>query len=366
MLTQWLKNCFVRFGRDHTKRFKTVREAERHLTYLRAQTDHDVFDIRDWQKNAPLSFRTLRIKFLEAKELSDIGEKQLRHIDHVLDLAGEQWDGLNVKAIGEGEIDDFFAKKFGVSNKTLANYKSVLTDFWTWVVRREKRISGLEMPEFPDIKFKLKMRKILKTDDQVAVLDELKQITWKINPRIWLGIRLMAWYPKVRPSEMVKVLEGHINIDDGWIVFPQPKERDPKYIILLQEHIKLIQQIRDMVPHALPSMPFFRHLKSRSGVQSGVQFGPKYFNKWWLKACKNLGIEGVSVYPGVKYSTVTALGKVMSPEQIQHDVTGHVSDAFRRYFLPDVERSITATRRLTEMQTDKVLIKFSELKKLSN
>ncbi len=161
----------------------------------------------------------------------------------------------------------------------------------------------------------------------------------------------MAWYPKVRPSEMVKVLEGHINLDDGWIVFPQPKERDPKYIILLQEHIELIQQIRGMVPRALPSTPFFRHLTSRSGVKTGVQFGPKYFNQWWLKACKNLGIEGVSVYPGVKHSTVTPLGMLLSPEQIQNDVTGHASDAFKRYYLPDTERAVFATRKVAEMQS---------------
>ncbi|MCG8638362.1 MAG: hypothetical protein MI862_01440 [Desulfobacterales bacterium] len=347
----WNLNCFVRFGRKHTKRFKTVFEAERHLTYLRAQTDHDVFDIRDWQKNAPLSFLVLREKFVKTKELDNVGQKQLRHIEYVLNLAGEQWDKMNIKAIGEGEIDDFFARDFGVSNKTLANYKSVLTDFWTWVVRRERRFSKIEMPLFPDIKYKLKMRKIVKTCDQIDILDEVKKITWPTNPRIWLGIRLMAWYPKVRPGEMVNVLEGHINLHDGWIVFPQPKEREPKYIVLLPEHVEIIQNIRDLVPRAMPDMPFFRHLKSRSGVKAGVKFGPKYFNKWWNKACKNLGIEGVSVYPGVKHSTVTPLGMHLSPEQIQNDVTGHASDAFKRYYLPDKERAVYATRKVAEMQS---------------
>jgi len=115
-----------------------------------------------------------------------------------------------------------------------------------------------------------------------------------------------------------------------------------------------------MVPSALPDMYFFRHLKTKSGVKAGVKFGPKYFNIWWKKACKNLGISGVSVYPGVKHSTVTALGTIMSPEEIQHDVTGHVSDAFKRYFLPDVNRAVVATRKLSEMQGGQHVVNISD------
>ena len=348
----WVLNCFVRFGRKHTKRFKTVREAERHLTFIRVQTDGGTYDERDWQQTQPLIFQNLRKKFLYVKKLEQLSPKQLRHIEFVLELAGEDWDSMNIKYIDERHIDDFFSKDFGVSNKTLSNYKSVLTDFWDWIVKRERRDATIQMPIFPDIKYKLKMRKLVKTADQVDLLDEVKRITWQINPRIWLGIRLMAWYPKVRPGEMRDVLEGHINLNDGWIVFPKPKEQTPKYIVLLPEHIDLIREIRGMAPRAMPDMPFFRHLKSRSGVQAGVQFGPKYFNVWWRKACENLGVEGVSVYPGVKHSTVTPLGMHLSPEQIQNDVTGHASDAFKRYYLPDKERAVYATRKVAEMQGD--------------
>jgi len=39
-------------------------------------------------------------------------------------------------------------------------------------------------------------------------------------------------------------------------------------------------------------------MANRSGVQNGAQFGPKYFKKWWDKACKNLGAKGVDLYGG--------------------------------------------------------------------
>jgi len=365
----WLRNCFVRFGRNHTKRFKAVAEAERHLTYLRAQTDHDLFDIRDWQKNAPLSFKSLREKFLIFKNREQIGTKQLKHIEHVLELAGENWDSMSIKSIGEGEIDDFFAKDHGVGNKTLANYKSVLTDFWKWVVRREKRISKLEMPEFPDIRFKLGWRNITDIETQQKIVDEVYRISYDINPRIWLGIKLLTLYPKVRPGEMRNIQEGHINLSEGWIVFPNPKEKEPKFIHLLPEHTELIKSIRE--PRGLPNMYFFRHLKTKSGVKAGIQFGPKYFKVWWDKACKNIGIKEIDLYGGTKHSTVTALGEKLTPEQIQRGGTGHASDAFKRYMLPDVNEAVVVSQAINDMQelnksTDPHLIHLNGSKKFHN
>lgn len=350
----WSGACRVKFDQQHIMRFKTVYDGENHLVYLRGQVNHGEYDPRDWLKSKPLSFGSLREKFILSKEKNDISPKQIRHISYVLEKAGAFWDNISIKDIGEGEIDDFFALDHGISNKTLTNWKSVLTDFWKWVVRREKRISKIEMPEFPDIKFKMKMRKIVSMEDQSAIIEEVKRISWDENPRIWLGIWLMSWYPKVRPGEMINILEGHINLSDKWIVFPQPKEREPKFIHLLPEHVAVVEEIRSMVPTALPETPFFRHVKSKSGVKAGIKFGPKYFNVWWSKACKNLGISNVPVYPGCKHSTVTALGKVLTPEQIKHDVTGHTSDAFKRYYLPSRERAEIATRQIGNIKGEKM------------
>lgn len=53
---------------------------------------------------------------------------------------------------------------------------------------------------------------------------------------------------------------------------------------------------------------------------------------------KNLGITGVPVYPERKYSTVTAMGKFISSEQIKHSIAGDTLDMFERYFHPDNQR----------------------------
>jgi len=155
----------------------------------------------------------------------------------------------------------------------------------------------------------------------------------------------------VRPGELIKVKEGHINLTENWIVFPQPKEGEPKFIHLLPEHAALIGEIRTMSP-GTPDDYFFRHLESKAAVTAGSRFGLHFLNNWWMKACGNLGITGVALYAGTKHSTVTALGKIMSPEQIKHNVTGHTSNAFQRYFLPDHNERISATRMVVEMQGD--------------
>ncbi|WP_419174374.1 tyrosine-type recombinase/integrase [Desulfosediminicola sp.] len=354
---KWQGACVVRFGRKHTKRFKTVLEAERHLTYLRVQWDNDRFDPREWAKNQPLSFLSLRLKYLEYKKESDITTKHLRHIEMVLEKAGQSliedtgrtWDRTQIKEITEPEIEDFLIGTKGIANKTRSNWKTVLHDFWSWLVRREKRKSKVPMPQFPVVNFNMKMKKLVSIEQQQEIIDEVKRISCHINPRIWLGISLLALYPRIRPGEMANVQEGHINLNENWIVFPQPKEREPKFIHLLPEVAAQIRELRNQTP-AMPHMYFFRHLKPRKGVKAGTKFGPKYFNVWWKRACENLGIEEVAVYAGTKHSTCTALGKFMSPEEIKHNVSGHTSKAFERYYLPDHNEKIEATRKVAEMQ----------------
>lgn len=346
---KWHGACIVRFGREHTKRFQSVIEAERHLTYLRVQTDQGKFDQREWAKEQPLSFLALRLKFIDYKKTLDITEKQVKDIERVLKRAGKGWDHQQIKDITEEEIEDFFLANQHKAKKTLANWRTALHDFWTWVVRRERRKSGLPMPEFPVISFKMKLKTTVSIPVQQQIIDEVKRISWDINPRVWLAVWLLSLYPRIRPGEMIAVKEGHINLTENYILFPQPKEREPKYIHLLPEAAAQIRAIRDMHP-AMPGMYFFRHIKRRNGLKVGTRFGPKYLNTWWKKACANLGVEGVTIYPGTKHSTVTALGKVMSPEQIQHNVTGHVSDAFKRYFLPEHQETISATMQVAELQ----------------
>jgi len=112
---QWKGACVVRFGRSHTKRFKSVLEAERHLTYLRVQTDLGKFDQREWAKDQPLSFLALRLKYIEYKSSTNITLKQVKDIERVLIKAGQTWDRMQIRDIAEAEIEDFLFHNHGVS-----------------------------------------------------------------------------------------------------------------------------------------------------------------------------------------------------------------------------------------------------------
>lgn len=104
--------------------------------------------------------------------------------------------------------------------------KSCLHDFWTWVVRSEKRGGKnlIEIPLFPKISYTLGWRN--RTDIQTleSILDEIKRISWSINPKIWFGINLLTKNIDVRPGEMRMVKEKDINLESGYILISRPKE----------------------------------------------------------------------------------------------------------------------------------------------
>lgn len=135
---------------------------------------------------------------------------------------------------------------------------------------------------------------------------------------------------------MISLKEGDINTSVGHIYFPTPKENEWKVVPLIAEDIEILKSF----PLSLPSMLFFRHVKGVSGVAENDPFGMRYLYKYWKRACANLGVEGVDLYGGTKHSTVTALKKKYSPEEIKNKGTGHKTNkAFDRYLMIDDEDS---------------------------
>ena len=101
----------------------------------------------------------------------------------------------------------------------------------------------------------------------------------------------------------------------------------------------------------------------------GAQFGPKYFKKWWDKACKNLSVKGVDLYGGTKHSTATALGDFLTPEQIKRGGTGSATNkAFERYFQPRRTESTKVVSTIKNLQKKKAgkIVKLRNKKMLSD
>ena len=302
----------------------------------------------------PLGFENLALKWLEQKKQTKIKAKTIQSYANFMGKAISVWGQRNIKTIGTAEVDDFLLddhrtpKGKKITDKTRHNMMSCLHQFFKWVCRREKAV---EFPEFPEIAFELGWRNIVSIENQQAIIDEVKRISWDVNPKIWLGIKLLATYIKIRPGEMRDVRERDINLESGYIHIPHPKEgskKQGKYAFLDGEDIALINTFPKSIT---PDLYFFRHLSGQSGVKIGEQFGPKYFKKWWDRACANLGIQGVDLYGGTKHSTATALGELLTPEEIKRGGTGSATNkAFERYFQPRRTESLKVTSAVRQLQ----------------
>ena len=73
--------------------------------------------------------------------------------------------------------------------------------------------------------------------------------------------------------------------------------------------------------------------------------------KWWMRACANLGIEGVDLYGGTRHSTASALASVLDPSEIKTHGTQHTTNkAFERYFQRKASDSLKVSRAVTGLQ----------------
>jgi integrase len=312
----------VKFGRKTRKRFSSYQEAERFLDGLRWEVDQGTFDFRDYQTDNPLGFSSQAMKWLNIKK-KELKPKSFNNLLNYMSRAGKEWGQKNIKAIGYGEIEDFLFNQ-NASDKTKANMKSCLHSFFKWVKKRE----GVPMPDFPEVHYTLGWRQTISKETQQSVLDEVYRISQSINPKIWLGIKMLSTYISIRPGELMRIKEKEIDLESGFIFIPAPKEKKAKVVPLIPEDIDFLRQF----PKGLPELPFFRHPSGVSGCKAGQQFGEKYLYKWWKKACSNLGVEGVDLYGGTRHSSALALRQFATPEQIKRATMHSTNKAFERYF----------------------------------
>lgn len=346
--TQRANRFIVRFGRRIFRRFTNYDEASRFLTGLRFKKDEGTFDPRDYQPSNPLGFENLAEKWLDMKK-SQLKKRSWNNLNNYMGKAIAEWGQRNVKEIQYAEIEDFlFITLAGLSPKSKSNAASTLRSFWTWLRKRRTLIPTL-IPEIPEVSFDLEYRKTISKEVQHDVLDELKSISWEINPRIWIAVKWLSTYIAVRPGEMIRVKEGEIDRQNGFVIIPHPKEKKPKVIPLTENDLELVCSM----PVGFAELPFFRHLETRSGVKAGRQFGPRYLWKWWKRACENLGIEDVDLYGGTRHSTAIYLGEFFTPEEIKQATFHTTNKAFERYFRvqPDAIRSLYTTAQGGQRKT---------------
>ena len=88
-----------------------------------------------------------------------------------------------------------------------------------------------------------------------------------------------------------------------------------------------------------------------------------------MKACKNLGIEGVDLYGGTRHSSAKALRAYRTPEEIKRATMHSTNKAFERYFQiesDDLRKIYSKTKRTSKSvprssdQEKNNILKFKE------
>jgi integrase len=305
------KSHIVRFGKL-SKRFVNIKEAERFLTGVRFKTDEQTFDARDYKRDNPLSFTNMSEKWRKGKK-AEVRPNSYRPICNHLKRAQGHFLHMNVKEIRFGHLEDFI-KEQDVGDKTRHNILATLHSLWMWMKDRE---DIQEIPKFPKVKFELGYRKTIDKDVQQQILDDIE----KHEPfKVWLGIRFLATYISIRPMELMNITYGNVDLKNGYLYIPHPKEKKYKAVPILPEDVSLLKTVHTGVP----SMPVF--------ANNGKRFGINRFYKGWKRSCIRLNVVGVDLYGGTRHSSARALRTHFSPEEIKR-ATMHTSNAaFERYF----------------------------------
>lgn len=313
------------------KRFSSYQQAQRFLTGVRFEVDHNKFDPRDYQKDQPLGFENLADQYLDYK--ADL--LSFRSNRYHLEKASDYFHNRNIKTIGYAELEDFiFHLPKSLSGKTKKNILTTVHAFYVWL-RKRKILRLDQFPEFPEVKYDLGWRRLVDKETQQKIIEEVKQITER-NIKIWIGIKWLATYFSIRPGELLNIKEGDFDFNLGGVLIRKPKEKKPKFVPFLEEDLAIVKSY----PKAFPHLYFFRHGKGWGGVTPGSKMGRDCLWKAWHKACLNLGIEGVDLYGGTKHSSITDLKKYFSPEKIKKASRISSNKAMDRYLQFELADSI--------------------------
>jgi len=201
----------------------------------------------------------------------------------------------DIRELRTADIQDFysFLKKKNLSLKTIYNILAELKALLNFAKKRE---DIEKVPVFPKVKVEEKPIVWLTKEQQMNLL---KAIPEKHRP-----IFIFLFTYGCRPGEARALKWDCIDFINKLI-----------YIKRTFSHRKLVEIPKEGKWKVFPLLPhiekLFKHLyKNRTGVSEfvfvpgsgGKWYGEKILPKLWKKACKDVGIDGVTLYEGVRHS----------------------------------------------------------------
>lgn len=367
---QATKKFYVKFGKHINKQFKDYKLARQFLNGIRFKFVEKSFDPNDYRSDRPNSFDVLAEKYLNRKK----NRKSFKHIENYIFAAVEYFGEMNVKDINGGDIEDFLfsikgksrggnllnRKQIEISEKTRANYKSALHDFFVYCKKREI-ISSI--PNFPDIDFDLGYRNFTTLEIQQQMIDTMYEMN--ANPKVGFAFELLCRYPSLRPDDLRRVNESDYDLNTGHLFFKDPTKlkNSVKIIKLIPEHKEIMDRFI-LESNALPNMPIFRHtaegVRFKNMIDKG--FGRQYIYKQFLIVCKKLGIEGIDLYGATRHTTITAIAKLAGSDKAKK-ASGHLTNkAFERYCQAEDTTAFEMSKLVVKVAKEGKVINFKNKK----
>ncbi|MFK4765153.1 tyrosine-type recombinase/integrase [Desulfobaculum sp. SPO524] len=350
------KSFYVKFGREVNRHFSTYEKALYFLNGLRFKTYEGTFDADDYQSGAPHAFTTLADAFLREKKHL----KSYRSVRNHMTKAKAYFGDMNIKEIKRRHIRKFlFSLK--VSDKTRFNYRSTLHHFFVSFLVDEEYIKLSDVPRFPSIDYELGYRNIVDIPTQNEIVEQVRENTWDLNPKIWLGIDILRTYISLRPDDLRRLTEEDVDARGGYLLIWRPTKTRGKFkrktVVLMPDHVELIREMKKTFT-AMPHLPFFRwHGGEGNNTRAGQPFGPKVFYKYWRKACSDIGVPNVDLYGGTRHSTTTALSLEVGRDSAKVATDHGTNKAFDRYCQAENVEAIRMSKVIQKIQGKVIKLK---------
>lgn len=304
--------------------FADFRSAENYLTEIKRRIENGLS-----LGQAVNPFSELSQIWLLKMKSSGIGKSYFENLTRYVSCFSSKFAKEDVSDIKYSNIDSFFVEiKDQFSAKTIHHMRSCLNSFYKWLLNYEY-IDRVPFASLPVVKVKMKYRQILTKEEQIQVLNQLKIITFDINPRIWIGVCFLCVYVSLRPNALRQIRNSDIDLQLGVIKLRKEttKEGEERLIPVAFDDLFLLSQyiIGDGEEY------YFRHTIKRSGVSLNDQFGKKYFLKWWHKARLQAGVRYADLYGGTRHTSITSLLHDLSPEQVKNGSMHSTVASFDRY-----------------------------------
>jgi len=305
----------AKFGTVYGPMVGNYQEAQTYLWEYRNKASDGTLNPAAYRKDSPIGFSRLCERFIDVLDSRDIRSSTLRRYrNHYVNLE-KHLGNIPVTDIDYGVLEDM---KVGLdlAPKTAYDMFGFLKAFMRWCIDR-----GFldKLPKVPKCSKRMGMRKVLDKVSQAEVVKTTYRL-FNHEPMTGVGVELLSTYPKIRPGELRQVRVRDLDLKGGWLTVPKPKEQDdPKKVKLIDRHVEILRRVTGGNPD--------QYLLSFKG---GKRFGRDYLYNAWGKACDELGIEGVPLYPGTKHTSATALAKEF-PYKMVKEAAGISSRAMERY-----------------------------------